>query len=148
MRVFGVVTLTLAGVLLLAGCDQLIPANQKMMKDAIRAGDQAIRSEEKTWAMLLRMEELAQRLEKAAKDAEASAVRAEAAALKLSQDAAQAARQSGAKADDALARANEAAERAAAAAQQAETAARRIEQQESESYQRMLEFMRELGDKP
>jgi len=144
MRSPWMVSLLLSGALLLGGCDQLIPANQKMMKDAIRAGDQAVRSEEKTWAMLLRMEELAQRLETAAKAAEAAAARADAAA----REAAQANRESGANSESALAKADAAAQRAAEAANQAEAAAKRIEQQEGDSYQRMLEFMRELRDKP
>lgn len=144
MRPFVMVNLLLAGSLLLGGCDQLIPANQKMMKDAIRAGDQAVRSEEKTWAMLLRMEELTQRLEKAVKSAETAAAQAQAAA----KEAREATSSSTADTSAAVDKANAAAERADKAASQAETIARRMEQQEGESYQRMLEFMRELGDKP
>lgn len=127
----------LLGSLLLAGCERLVPANQKMMKDAIAASDQAVRSEEKTWAMLLRMEEMAQRLESAAAKAESAAKDAELAAQKAVEATAENQQN-----------AAEAASRAAVAARQAEEAVRRIEVQEGESLQKMLEFMRELGYKP
>jgi hypothetical protein len=125
------------------GCDRLVPANQKMMKDAIKASDQAVRSEEKTWAMVLRIEELSLRLEKAVEKAEAAAVLAE----KAASDARQATLNTD-QAKVAATQVEEQALRAENAARQAEEALRRIEAQEGESLQKMLEFMRELGYKP
>jgi methyl-accepting chemotaxis protein len=126
-----------------SGCDRFVPANQKMMNDAIKASDQAVRSEEKTWALVLRIEELSQRLEKAAKRAEAAAV--------LAEQAAKEARKASQITDDVVAagtRAETAARQAKEAAHQAEEAVHRVEAQEGESLQKMLEFMRELGYKP
>jgi len=140
-------TLKLGLILLLlsvtVACDRFIPANQQLMKDAVRASDQAVRSEEKTWAMVLRIEELSNRLEKAVKQAEAAAAQAEKAA-----EEARLATVSTDKVIAAAAQAEEKARLATEAARQAEDAVRRVEAQEGESLQKMLEFMRELGYKP
>lgn len=148
-------------VLSSAGCEQLIPANQAMMKEAIEASDQAVRSEEKTWAYVLRMEELTRRLEEATRQAQAASLRAETAARSAeaaaekvetaSKQAAEAANKAGSKlrqADVAGGDLAAAVDEARTAAAAAEAAAHRIEQQEGETLQKMLEFLRELGYKP
>jgi len=138
-------------LLLLAGCDSMIPANQKMMKDAIEAADQAVRSEEKVWAMLLRMEELTQRLEAAVRRADVAAHNAEEvvrAAEELARQNEQTKTDASKALDDKLAAATKQAAKAEAAAKQAEEIARRIEEKEGANLQKMLEFMRELGYKP
>jgi outer membrane protein TolC len=141
-------TLKLGMILLLlsvtVACDRFIPANQKLMKDAVKASDQAVRSEEKTWAMVLRIEELSSRLEKAVKQAEAAADQAE----KAAEEARLVATTSTDKANAAATQVEEKARLATEAARQAEEAVRRVEAQEGESLQKMLEFMRELGYKP
>lgn len=148
MRYFWSLCLVL--LLLTTGCDRFVPANQKMMKDAIKASDQAVRSEEKTWAMVLRIEELSERLEVAVKQAETAAASAEQAARDARQ-ASQSTRAAATKTtgiEAALTRSEQAAQKAEEAARQAEEAVRRIETQEGQSLQKILEFMRELGYQP
>jgi hypothetical protein len=143
MKFLGKLLITLLLLAVISGCDRFIPANQKLMKDAIKASDQSVKSEEKAWALVLRIEELGQRLEKAVLRAEAAAVKAELAAKearKLSQNADGVV--------DAAVRAEAAERQAKDAARLAEEAVRRVEAQEGESLQKMLEFMRELGYKP
>jgi len=155
MRSVKFLCLPLLALIALAGCDSLIPANQKVMKEAIAAGDQAVRSEEKVWAMLLRIEELTQRLEAAVRRADEAAAQAEDAVKSARelvekntlQQTKQGEKQTEKQADLAAAAAKQA-ERAEAAAKQAEEIARRIEAKEGENLQKMLEFMRELGAKP
>lgn len=127
-------------LLILTGCEGLMPANQQEMRNAVDAGDRAVRSEEKVWALVLRMEEMAQRMEEATARSEAAANRAEAAASKVE---AVANRVESKSSEAALA-----AENARKDAENASLEVQRIQEQEGRSLQQILKFLQDLGYKP